>query len=221
MSADQWFVFLPAAVLVAASPGANNLLAFRNGLRSGLAPAAVALLGRFGAFTLMLTPVVAGLGTLLARSQLLFELLRWAGAVYLVGLGVHVLWTRRRGAAGECTDAGPRSAEPASARSVRRLAVQEFLTAGANPKALLLFTAFLPQFVRAGQASTWCQLLALGTAYIAVEGVTALSWAAAGRLLASRDLTTRALVNIDRASGALFVALGAGLAATSNPRPAR
>lgn len=69
LSTGQLLAFIPAALVVAASPGANNLLALRNGLRSGVRAAATALVGRFVAFAIMLTLVVAGLGTVLAQSQ--------------------------------------------------------------------------------------------------------------------------------------------------------
>src|SRR5699024_4441625 len=62
LSWAQRAVFVPAAVAVAASPGANNLLAFRNGVQSGFRNASLALSGRFLAFAIMLTLVIAGLG---------------------------------------------------------------------------------------------------------------------------------------------------------------
>jgi len=81
----QWAVLLPASVLVAATPGANQLLALRNGVRSGTRTAVVASLGRFGAFALMVVAVAIGVGALLATSQAVFEALRWAGVAIWCG----------------------------------------------------------------------------------------------------------------------------------------
>src|SRR3954471_708826 len=125
----QLAVFLPAAVLVAASPGANNLLALRNGVQGGTRAAIVALRGRAAAFLVMVLLVAAGLGAVLARSQTLLEALRIAGAAYLLLLGVRALLGR-----------GGVGAAPATERRARRrsgLARQELLVAAANPKALL------------------------------------------------------------------------------------
>src|SRR5690242_11146040 len=91
MNQHQWVVFLPAAVLVAASPGANNLLALTNGMRGGLAPAVAALAGRLAAFVIMILLVAAGLGALLAASEVAFTAIKWAGVAYLLWLGVR-LW---------------------------------------------------------------------------------------------------------------------------------
>ncbi len=141
LSTGQLLAFIPAALVVAASPGANNLLALRNGLRSGVRAAATALVGRFVAFAIMLTLVVAGLGTVLAQSQHLFELLKWLGVAYLLALGIWVIWQTRPS---RWTWIETRPVSSVSGSS--RLVIQEFTTAAANPKALLLFTAFLPQF---------------------------------------------------------------------------
>ncbi|MCT1550070.1 LysE family translocator [Brevibacterium casei] len=213
----QMALFIPAAAAVAASPGANNLLAFRNGLRSGFRPAALALTGRFLAFTIMLGLVVAGLGVVLQSSQLLFETLRIVGATFLVCLGVWILWsTRRRRSHDDETVCGEVEDHQDDASHSVRLAMQEFVTAAANPKALLLFTAFLPPFVNTASnaAPGSAQLALLGALYIACEAVTALIWAASGRLLAMRGIKQRTLRRLDQASGGAFIALGGGLAAS-------
>src|SRR5690606_35619308 len=91
----QLAAFIPAALAVAASPGANNLLAFRNGLRSGLASAVLALAGRFLAFAIMLGLVITGLGAILHTSQPAFEALRVVGAVVMIALGGWIIWSAR------------------------------------------------------------------------------------------------------------------------------
>ncbi|WP_026118908.1 LysE family translocator [Nocardiopsis ganjiahuensis] len=216
LSSAQLAVFVPAALAVAASPGANNLLAFRNGLRQGLRPAAVALTGRFAAFALMLGAVVTGLGALLHTSRTAFEILRVVGAVVMVGLGVWVVWSARAAAAAPASGGDPPGQESEGVRgtAVWKPAAQEFVTAAANPKALLLFTAFLPPFVSAqpGAAAAGAQLAALGALYMVCEAATALGWAAAGRVLAGRRLRPVTLRRLDQASGGALIAFGGGLA---------
>lgn len=213
MSWAQLAVFVPAAVAVAASPGANNLLAFRNGVQSGFRSASLALLGRFLAFAIMLALVIAGLGALLNTSQLAFEVLRFLGATFMIGLGLWVIWSARSRRDDQ------QNAETTRVHTPRhsppwKLAAQEFVTAGANPKALLLFTAFLPPFVDTTQNATAAgvQLALLGVLYIACEVVTALVWAGSGWLLAARGLRRKTLRRLDQASGGALVAFGGGLA---------
>ncbi|MBR8743330.1 LysE family translocator [Nocardiopsis sp. MG754419] len=210
LSSAQWAVFLPAALAVAASPGANNLLAFRNGLRRGMRRAAIALLGRFLAFLLMLATVITGVGAVLRTSQAAFEVLRVLGAAVMIGLGAWVLWRARA----SVSNAGPEEETLFDDAPTWKAAAQEFVTAAANPKALLLFTAFLPPFVVAGPdaAPAALQLVALGGLYLACEAVTALMWAASGRVLAGRRLRPVTLRRLDQASGGALIAFGGGLA---------
>ncbi|PWV50091.1 MULTISPECIES: LysE family translocator [Nocardiopsis] len=212
LSTAQLAVFAPAALAVAASPGANNLLAFRNGLLRGPRPAVVALAGRFTAFALMLGVVITGLGALLHASQTAFEVLRVTGAVVMVGLGLWVVWSARTARASDEVGVWRGSEEPPPASW--GLVAQEFVTAAANPKALLLFTAFLPPFVSSGPgaAPAAVQLVALGALYMLCEACTALGWVAAGRMLARRRPTRRTLRRLDQASGGALVLFGGGLA---------
>ena len=79
VTAHQWLLFLPAATLVAASPGARNFLALNNGLRRGLRPADTALFGRLLAFAIIILIVILGAGALLATSATAFAVLKWLG----------------------------------------------------------------------------------------------------------------------------------------------
>ncbi len=201
----QIAVFVPAAALVALSPGANNLLAMQHGMRYGVAEAAIALTGRLTAFAMMLALAVAGLAAVLTRSQTVFELVKWAGVAYLAYLGIRSL-------VGSSVTDGDAAGEPTvPGRMVR--ARREFLTVAANPKALLLFTAFLPQFVDPTR-SVAGQLLVLGPLYIALELVAATGWACIGHRLKVADLGGRARRRLDRAVGGVFLGMASLLATT-------
>ncbi|MFC6887145.1 LysE family translocator [Actinomadura yumaensis] len=217
----HWAAFVPAAVLVAAAPGANQLLALRNGFRYGPGAAIGASAGRFAAFALMVVAVAAGLGALLAASAVVFAVLKWCGVAYLGWLGLRTIRTAGRG-----PEDGGAAADGASAW---RLARQEFVVAAANPKALILFTVFLPQFVAApgdGAAGGAAAgggvagaLLALGAAYIAVEFGCACCYAAAGGRLGALALGRRVRRWVDVAAGSVMLGLAGWLAA--EPAPGR
>jgi threonine/homoserine/homoserine lactone efflux protein len=216
LTVNQLLMFLPAALLVSLSPGPNNLLAFRNGIHTGTRSAVAALLGRLVAFAGMLTLVVAGLSAVLTASQTVFEILKWVGATYLVAVGIHIVWKNRRAvrppreAAGEIDDIPVAGAVG--------LAAQEFMTAAANPKALLVFTAFLPQFVSPGAGHTASQLAVLGVVYLGVEAAAATVWIIGGHWLARRQLPGNTMRRINRSFGLIFIGLGGGLA-LSTPDP--
>ena len=167
MTEHQWLLFFPAAALVAASPGAGNFLALTHGLRSGLGPAVIALIGRFAAFSIMILLVMIGVGALLAASAVAFTVLKWAGVAYLLWLGLR-LWR---------SEALPVEADAdLTQRSWHHLVVREFTVAATNPKAVLLFTAFLPQFVAPGRPMAG-QFIMLGGAYMLIECVAASGYA--------------------------------------------
>jgi len=205
VSLAQLAVFVPAAALVALSPGANNLLAMQHGMRFGATEAVIALAGRLAAFVVMLALAAAGLAAVLTRSQAVFEVVKWLGVAYLVYLGVRSFTGRA------VTDPEPERSAAVAGRVVR--ARREFLTVAANPKALLLFTAFLPQFVDRTEPVAG-QLLVLGLVYIALELLAASGWALAGARLKLAGLGARARHRVDQVVGGVFLGL-AGLLATT------
>ncbi|WP_369200132.1 LysE family translocator [Streptomyces sp. PU-14G] len=201
-----WHFFLPAAFLMAVIPGANQLLGLRNAALAGARYALVGVAGRFAAFALLVTLVVSGLGTVLAQSAVAFEVVRWLGVAYLMWLGVSALWK-----------AGTGSRDAAGAVRVRyAVAVrQEFVTALSNPKALLLFASFLPQFLPDGAAPS--SLIPLAVAYVAVEGLAALVYIAAGRSLRHERRMRVPRRRLDQATGIGFLGFGGYLLFTHRP----
>ncbi len=207
-SFEELLLFMPAAFLVAISPGANNLLAMRHGLRWSAADAIVALIGRVVAFAIMVGLVVIGLATVVAGSQMVFQSIKWVGVAYLLYLGVRTL--RQSQKSSTLDDAESQSRITGQRRRIA-LARQEFLVAAANPKALLLFTAFVPQFVDPAQAAA-PQLLVLGLLYIAIEFVAACGWAITGGRIGSTGLSPRARNRLEKATGVVFIGLAGWLA---------
>lgn len=191
MSLTQLLIFVPTALLVGASPGANNLLAFLSASRSGWRAALLGLVGRVAGWGLLVLLVSLGLDGLLATSESAFVTLKWLGVLYLLYLAWK-LWNAEA------------VASPAPPRA-RTLMLREFLTLLGNPKAYLLLTAFLPQFVEPG-SPLMPQLLSLGTVYLALEAAAALLWIAAGAGLGSRALTPLRRRILNRLSGGVMAA---------------
>ncbi|OAB55113.1 hypothetical protein AY600_14190 [Phormidium willei BDU 130791] len=215
MTLEQLALFLPAALLVAAGPGANNLLSLSHGAQAGFRPTAVSLLGRFTAFALLLGLVALGLGALLAASETAFWIIKWLGVAYLAYLGLRLLLAPG-GPPEPAARTGDSAAAAAPGRPAWRLARKEFLVAATNPKAVLLFTAFVPQFIHPGE-SYGLQLLALGALYIAVEAGAACGYAAAGALLRSARLSTARQRLVNRLFGGLLLGAAATLAGSRSP----
>lgn len=142
----------------------------------------------------------AGLAALLAASELAFAVLRYAGAAYLVLLGVRALLAR----------GGEDDEHPGTVESVSRLRLVRdgVLVDLLNPKTALFFIAFLPQFVDPARGSAVSQLVVLGLCFVALAAVcdSAYALVAAGltaRLRGSR----RARRRVDVASGGVYLCL--------------
>ena len=158
------FVAASAAIAVVPGPGVMSIIgyAMSGGRRVALASVAGLAVGNATAMTLSL----AGVGVLLAASALAFSILKWAGALYLIGLGLATMLRARP------IDAGAVALPPRAARTafLGNVAVGTF-----HPKTIVFFVAFVPQFISpgaayAGQAAllvaTFCGVVALSdTAY--------------------------------------------------------
>ena len=162
-------LFLPACFALNMAPGPNNLLSVSNATRYGYRTSCLAGIGRLLAFAGMIALASAGLAVVLQTSEWLFYGIKIVGAAYLLYLAWQ-LWT----------------ADPQVETAVKRpevgllaLAQQEFLVAAGNPKAILIFTAFLPQFVDPSQAVT-PQFALLGALFLALEWVAIASYAYMG-----------------------------------------
>jgi threonine/homoserine/homoserine lactone efflux protein len=206
MSLDLWLVYLAAAIGLSLTPGPNGLLSLTHGACFGLRPTAWTVAGGALGFLTLIAASLAGLGALLAASEAAFTAAKWAGGAYLVYLGVR-LWR-----APAPVVSAPVAGGPDGAVRPLRLFRQGFLVAVSNPKALIFFAAFLPQFMVPG-TSFAAQLLILGGTFVVVEVIYELVLAGlAGRIAPWLGRHGRWF---NRAAGGTFVGIGAALATTS------
>ena len=202
MTLSLWLAFVAASSILLVIPGPTVLLvvsyALGQGWRTALPIAIGVALGDFTAMTLSML----GLGALLAASSLLFTALKWAGAAYLIWLGIQ-LWR-----AGGTLDAAPRSDRAPAARML----AHAWLVTALNPKSLTFFVAFLPQFIDP-HGDFWTQMLIFETTFLALAFANAVGYG----LVASRARrlvgNARAIGIFNRIGGTLLI--GAGIAAAS------
>ncbi|MDN3525279.1 LysE family translocator [Halomonas sabkhae] len=204
MDLDALLTFLPACFALNMAFGPNNLMAMTNAARRGLGIAVSASLGRVIAFVPMITIAGIGLGAVLQTSAWLFLAIKWLGAAYLIWLGVKLLRT----------PAPQADQESMSALSWWRLARQEFVVAAGNPKAILIFTAFFPQFV--DPAHYTASFALVGAIFLVLEIVAVALYATLGLGL-GRWLSNRILPWFNRVSGVAMMGFGAMLAFMKRP----
>jgi threonine/homoserine/homoserine lactone efflux protein len=207
MSLEVILVFAATEFLLSLTPGPAVMVVVSQGMRHGFAASARGAAGILAGNAVYFALSALGLGALLLASATLFAVLKWAGVAYLVFVGLRMLLAKG-GAGGEAGD----GAQPPAPKRSLRLFSQGLLTQLSNPKALVFFTALLPQFV-SPEGRVFEQFLLLGVVSITVECpvLLAYGWLAerGQRLLPKGRLSTLP----DRIAGAFLVGAGLGLAA--------
>jgi threonine/homoserine/homoserine lactone efflux protein len=206
LSDITWANFITASIIMAITPGANQILSLRNGYNRGIKVAISAVCGRFSAFLIMVIAVALGLGTLLAASSVIFQIVKWAGVVYLIILGIQML---RQSVA---------TKDEEKIQSVKKAIKQEFIVAMSNPKAYILFAVFLPQFISVQASNIPILILVTGISYIFIEFVCAWIYAFAGWLLSKIIGSFNKDKLMNRLSGMTMIGLGGWLATERPPK---
>ncbi len=200
MELNVWLMYLAASIALSLSPGPNGLLALTHGVMHGYRKTAFTVGGGALGFALLIALSMFGIGALLQASAIWLTLLKIAGGIYLVWLGIS-LWRAPPLTFSETA--------PAAATSRWVLFRQGFLSAATNPKGILFFAAFLPQFMDPGR-SLVLQFAVMAGTFVAVEIIYELSVAAAAQHM--KKWLTGAGRRFNQACGGLFAVLGIGLA---------
>ena len=200
MSIESWIAFATASAILLVIPGPTILTVIGYSVtqgRSAAAPliAAVAL-GDSTALTLSLL----GLGTLLAASAVAFTIVKLAGAVYLMYLGVKML------RAGFETSAVAATSPAATSR--RRLFLNTYIVTATNPKGIIFFVAFLPQFVDTAAGSTVHQMWTLAITFVSLAIVNATLYTIFARYAATLLATRKAQRWFNVGGGSLLSVAG-------------
>ncbi|MFC4621336.1 LysE family translocator [Comamonas nitrativorans] len=218
MSLSVWLLYVSLAAAVIASPGPSALLCVSHAVGHGARKAVGTIVGGITAsMTLMLLSAL-GLGAVIAASDTLFSAIKWAGAAYLLYLGVSAWRNASRAGpqAGEEVDADApavAAAVPESTASFWTLYRKGLMVGLGNPKDLLFFSALFPQFMNAS-APIAGQLLILGSTWMVLDGSIMLAYVLAGAKLLARLHRGGAGRWFDRVTGGAFVTAAALLASS-------
>jgi len=203
MNPELFTAFVLITLVLIVAPGPIVTLVVSTGATQGLRAALTTVAGTTFGNVLLLTAIGLGLDWVHAHADLLFEALRWTGAAYIVWLGVQA-WRR----AGE---ARQRAAERSRARFVRGLVV-----ALSNPKTIVFFTAFLPQFVDP-RLPAGPQLAAMCAVSVGLAAVTDSAWAIASGLGRAWLMKPARAKFLERLSGTVLIGGGVWLFVARRP----
>ena len=202
MGTHDWILFATATLALNLTPGPDMLYISARSIAQGRRAGVLSALGVAAGCFVHTLLVAFGLAGILARVPVAYDVVRYAGAAYLVYLGIRMLIAR--------PSAGPLS--PAF-ESGRRVFLQGVITNVLNPKVALFFLAFLPQFAAPARGALWWQFVVLGALFnlsgTLVNLTVALVASTTQGLASSGERAGRWL---RRLSAAVFVGLGARLA---------
>ncbi|MBL8347229.1 MAG: LysE family transporter [Rubrivivax sp.] len=199
MQLETWLIYLVASIGLSLSPGPNGLLALTHGALHGRRLALFTIFGGALGFVFVIALSMFGIGALLKTSVVWLTVLKLLGGAYLVWLGIQV-W--------RSPPLGLQMAAPAAERSGASLFWQGALSAATNPKGLLFFAAFLPQFIDPA-GSLLVQFFVMAGTFVVTEVVTEYVLASAAHRI--RPWLGRVGRRFNQTCGGVFVAIGAAL----------
>jgi threonine/homoserine/homoserine lactone efflux protein len=202
-------LFALATIVLLVVPGPAVIFVVTRSVAQGRRAGLVSVLGVHAGSVVHVAAAALGLSALLATSATAFAAVKYLGAAYLVFLGLRRLLRRGDGEEGAGVPAVP----------LRRLFGQGVVVNVLNPKTAIFFLAFLPQFVSPARGPVALQIAVLGLTFIALGMVSDGAYALLAGSLASRlRRTKRARRRLDRASGVVYLGLGAAAALAGEAR---
>ena len=193
-------LFSIAALALIVVPGPAVLYIVAQSLDRGRVAGLVSALGVAAGGLVHVTAAAIGLSSLLVSSATALAVVKYAGAAYLIGMGLHTLLVRRD---------EPVPGVPSAERRLRRRFWQGMVVNVLNPKTALFFFAFLPQFVDPDGGSAALQIGVLGLVFVVLAVISDSLWALAAGTAAGRLRGSRRFAAVRRyVSGSVFVGLG-------------
>ena len=200
----HFWLFIATAILLIITPGQDTFFILGRSLSGGRSAGIAAALGISTGTVIHTIAAALGLSALLATSPYAFMAVKFAGAAYLVFIGVRALLSRASGIPG---DEGSQTDGRSSAFR------QGVLTNLLNPKVALFFLALMPQFIDAGSTSKVAAFLVLGLTFVTLGVIWVVMLAVAAAKLRGAFLRRPSMAHVmNKVAGTLFIALGLKLA---------
>jgi threonine/homoserine/homoserine lactone efflux protein len=198
MAINTWWLYVTAVFLISAIPGPNMLHVMVQSIHHGPRRALASMAGLMSAVLICLLASAAGLGALLKASPRVFDLLRYAGAAYLIWLGIKA-WRAPVG--------GDVAVDPHTRHAAPALYAAGFGTGMSNPKLIIFAAALFPQFLDASRPF-WTQLAILVASFVVIEGFWYAVYAFGGRSLARWLAPAGRQRAFNRGTGIVFIGFG-------------
>lgn len=206
MNIETWLSFVAASLILTVTPGPSIFLGIAHSINFGVKKVVYTALGDVSANFLQMLLVSIGLGVVISTSEYAFNIIKWFGVVTLVSLGIKMLISK--GEEIESTD------QSISISTNFKLYVSGFMVAAGNPKAIVFFTAFLPQFIDTSKPVLQ-QLIILCPTMATLDFTLVMLYALMAKKIVNANSSRINAVN--KVAGGLLIGASGLLAASNRP----
>lgn len=205
MSIDVYLLFLLTTVIIVFSPGPAAITVASQGAANGFKPSLLGVLGVANANVIYFVLSATGIASLIIASNILFSMIKWVGVLYLVYLGVSVIFSNSKGITVK------QQGKPSKLSVLFR---QGLIVELANPKALLYFSSLLPQFINL-EESLYIQLLIMGVSCFLVDLIAYGLYGYFGHKIAKGSVKSWMVNTLNKLAGGFLIFAGIRMAAVS------
>ena len=196
MALELWLALLGAAIMISLSPGAGFATAVSFGLSNGVRGAAPAVFGLICGYGTQMLIVSLGLGALIATSPIVFNVIKYLGAAYLIWLGVQVIRSH--------AELELHNVEPLR---IRERFIRAFLVNISNPKGMVFLLALVPQFLNPTEPQA-PQLWMIGLTLVLVDWIVMTGYSGIAARLRTFVQNPKGRAWLNRASGRALILAG-------------
>lgn len=205
---DNYLLFLLSGLLLNITPGSDTIYILSRTISQGRASGMASVFGIISGAVVHTLFAAFGLSVILMKSALIFNMIKWAGAGYLLYLGLKTLFAKR---------SGNHELDELKAEPLKKIFMQGFLTNLLNPKVALFFLAFLPQFVSTSNEFGALPFILLGLTFICTGTVWCCIIVIFSDMAAGKVRKGSIAGYLNKITGMIYIGLGIKLLQTSKP----
>ena len=195
MDLNTWLTLLLATIAISISPGAGAVVSMNYGINYGLKKSYAAIFGLQAGLLIQTFIVVIGLGALIAKSVLIFNIIKWIGVAYLVYMGLSKIFEKV-----EMVE----EAHRIKTYSAKKAFITATLINLTNPKATVFLVAFIPQFLNPNE-SIWYQLLIISLTLVIIDVIVMTGYSSMASKLKFLIKDTKAMKVQNRITGSFLI----------------
>jgi threonine/homoserine/homoserine lactone efflux protein len=204
MNLEFWLLYVSVVFMASIIPGPSMLLALTHGIKYGYKRSIVTALGNTTASIIQAIIAISGLSIIFTTSGILFEVIRYAGAIYLIYIGIMLFKTPSK-------DMLSTNDIDTNSSSIYSMFSQAFFIAIGNPKAIIFFTALFPQFI-SSDGTPLFQYILMTTALGVIAFVCMMIYSIAGAKATTFLRTSIIGKYLNKITGGIFVSAGCAVA---------